>query len=286
MAKTILLPQTTFTAEDVVDLNFYAYDIPDLLINEDKINVVFDDVKYEDLPVTIEQSQEQNDYYYGGDATGDDVDFSVYPFVIQSSSVNDNGGIINTTYIFVQDGNEHTIEIYTGEDEPVVTVQKSGVQVLQLDERLIIFDETTGDVVTFDGENWQSSSDNFGEAVMPSKYAVVGTAIVGKDVVAPGEKTKTVIIPETSFTGVESGSAFRYRINDLLIDEDSITVVFDGVKYENIAREYVDVSNAYGSFDEHHFEIESTKDDRTDDAITDIYVQDGNEHTIEVYIEE
>lgn len=95
-------------------------------------------------------------------------------------------GVLTTlTNIIVQDGNEHTIEIYVEDDAPVVTKKINNTQILQLDERLIIFDETTGDVVTFDGENWQSSSDNFGEAVMPSKYAVVGTAIVGTDVVAP-----------------------------------------------------------------------------------------------------
>lgn len=91
------------------------------------------------------------------------------------------------TNINVQDENEHTIEIYTGEDEPVVPKKYNNTQILQLDERLIIFDESTGDVVTFDGEKWQSSSDNFGEAVMPSKYAVVGTAIVGTDIVGPNE---------------------------------------------------------------------------------------------------
>lgn len=88
------------------------------------------------------------------------------------------------TSIAVQDANEHTIEIYI-EDEPVATVKKPGVQVLQLDERLIIFDETTGDIVTFDGENWLLGNDGFGTGTKQSSYAVVGTAIVGKDVVAP-----------------------------------------------------------------------------------------------------
>lgn len=92
--------------------------------------------------------------------------------------------IINTA-IVVDDGNEHTIEIYTGGDEPVVAKKINNTQILQLDERLIIFDETTGDIVTFDGENWLLGNDGFGKSVMPSKYAVVGTAIVGKDVVAP-----------------------------------------------------------------------------------------------------
>lgn len=91
--------------------------------------------------------------------------------------------ILNTR-IGVADGNEHTIEVYTG-DEPVVPKKYNNTQILQLDERLIIFDESTGDVVTFDGENWLSSSDNFGEAIKPSSYAVVGTAIVGKDIVGP-----------------------------------------------------------------------------------------------------
>lgn len=95
---------------------------------------------------------------------------------------------ILNTLIGVADGDEHTIEIYI-EDEPVVTKKINNTQILQLDERLIIFDETTGDVVTFDGENWQSSSDSFGEAIKPSSYAVVGTAIVGKDIVGPSVGT-------------------------------------------------------------------------------------------------
>lgn len=107
------------------------------------------------------------------------------------------------TNIDVQDGNEHTIEIYV-EDAPVVTKKVNNTQILQLDERLIIFDESTGDVVTFDGENWQSSSDNFGEAVMPSpsKYAVVGTAIVGKDIVGPSHTVGYAIVGTDEVGGI------------------------------------------------------------------------------------
>ncbi len=90
MAKTVLLPQTTFTAEDI-DQGLCQYDIDDLLINADKITVVFDGVKYENLPVTIEQLTERIDYHYGGVGEGG-FDFSVYPFAIQSSDYTQGGG--------------------------------------------------------------------------------------------------------------------------------------------------------------------------------------------------
>lgn len=106
------------------------------------------------------------------------------------------------TIITVQDGNEHTIEIYVEDDTPAVTKKINNTQILQLDERLIIFDETTGDVVTFDGENWLSSSDNFGEAIMPSKYAVVGTAIVGKDIVGPSHTVGYAIVGTDEVGGI------------------------------------------------------------------------------------
>lgn len=201
-----------------------------------------------------------------------------------------------TTSIVVTDGNEHTIEIYTGEDEPVVTVQKPGVQVLQLDERLIIFDETTGDIVTFDGENWLLGNDGFGEGIKQSSYAVVGTAIVGKDVVGPSEPpTKTVLIPQTTFTAedVVGVNFYAYDIPDLLINEDKINVVFDGVKYENLPvtieqsaeqNDYYYGGDATGDdvdFSVYPFVILSSSINKTS-----IFVQDGNEHTIEVYIEE
>ena len=106
------------------------------------------------------------------------------------------------TIITVQDGNEHTIEIYVEDDTPVVTKKINNTQILQLDERLIIFDESTGDIVTFDGENWQLGSDNFGEAVMPSKYAVVGTAIVGKDIVGPSHTVGYAIVGTDEVGGI------------------------------------------------------------------------------------
>lgn len=170
MAKTVLIPQTTFTGTDTGS-GLYRYTIEGLLINVNKITVVFDGVKYENVVVSEQDTPSGKAYKYGAYN-----DQQSYNFGIWSKEP--------LTHVDVMDTNSHTIEVYT-EDTPSVTVQKPGVQVLQLDERLIIFDETTGDIVTFDGENWLLGNDGFGKGVMPSKYAVVGTAIVGKDVVAP-----------------------------------------------------------------------------------------------------
>lgn len=103
------------------------------------------------------------------------------------------------TNFYVQDTNEHTIEIYVGEEE----AKKNNIsKVLQLDERLIIFDESTGDIVTFDGEHWQLGNDKFGKGDLPSKYAVVGTAIVGKDIVGPSHTVGYAIVGTDEVGGI------------------------------------------------------------------------------------
>ena len=175
MAKTVLIPQTTFTGILTPQEDYY-YNLNETKIIEDKITVVFDGVAYN----VQNMSDENGDY--GAPYDDEKFDFSTYPFNLYSGFSSEEESWI--TQVSVQDANEHTIEVYI-EDEPVVTVKKPGVQVLQLDERLIIFDETTGDIVTFDGENWLLGNDGFGTGTKQSSYAVVGKAIVGKDVVAP-----------------------------------------------------------------------------------------------------
>ena len=80
MAKTILLPETTFTGIDHGD--YYLWTIDNLLINAESITVVFDGVKYENLPVRKETEPSFEYFYYG--AGLDPVDFSTYPFGIES----------------------------------------------------------------------------------------------------------------------------------------------------------------------------------------------------------
>lgn len=53
---------------------------------------------------------------------------------------------------------------------------------------------------------------------------------------------KTVLLPQTTFTGIEQGTVYAFTINDLLINAESITVVFDGVKYENLSVHHVTAS--------------------------------------------
>ena len=45
---------------------------------------------------------------------------------------------------------------------------------------------------------------------------------------------KTILLPETTFTGIDQGDYYLWTIDNLLINAESITVVFDGVKYENL----------------------------------------------------
>lgn len=57
---------------------------------------------------------------------------------------------------------------------------------------------------------------------------------------------KTILLPETTFTAEEFTYGFKHEIRDLLINAESITVVFDGVKYENVLRRSNN-GNEYGA---------------------------------------
>jgi len=293
MAKTVLIPQTTFVGEDRGA--GFIYEFHQYKVNVKNIKVVFDNVAYN----VKNDEEEGNDYAaYGApwDETTNKYDFSVYPFSL--------GSLTNPdwqTYIWVQDGNEHTIEVYV-EDEPVVTVQKPGVQVLQLDERLVIFDETTGDIVTFDGENWLLGNDGFGKSVMPSKYAVVGTAIVGKDVVAPGEPTPpqpepedeyTVqLVPSQTFTGIENPIMQNYTAEltyerQMMAAPLTIKVVFDGNSYLDLPRSeggtgiyYYGDTKETPDYTEYPFILNVTA--MEGNQFVSVAVADSNQHTIEV----
>lgn len=81
MAKTVLLQQTTFTG--IEQGSAYAFAINDLLINAESITVVYDGVKYENLPVRQRTATGREFFCYGADL--DLVDFSTYPFGIIST---------------------------------------------------------------------------------------------------------------------------------------------------------------------------------------------------------
>ena len=54
---------------------------------------------------------------------------------------------------------------------------------------------------------------------------------------------KTVLLQQTTFTGSAVGNVYAFDIPNLLINAESITVVFDGVKYENLSVRNVTTSS-------------------------------------------
>jgi len=80
MAKTVLLQQTTFTGSATGSV--YAFAVDNLLINAESITVVYDGVKYENLPVRKRTAAGREFFYYGAEMNP--FDFSTYPFVIVS----------------------------------------------------------------------------------------------------------------------------------------------------------------------------------------------------------
>lgn len=80
---------------------------------------------------------------------------------------------------------------------------------------------------------------------------------------------KTILLPETTFTAEEFDYGFLHEISGLFINAESITVVFDGVKYENVLRRSTQTGNEYGAefseqsfdFNEYPFYILSRKEE-------------------------
>lgn len=58
---------------------------------------------------------------------------------------------------------------------------------------------------------------------------------------------KTILLPETTFTAPSLDGVFTYIVDGLQINAESITVVFDGVKYENVSLRALEEGNEYGA---------------------------------------
>lgn len=107
--KDAIVEENTFTSYSTYAPYQYEFS-PPVTIDEDSIIVVFDGVTYNC------QKMDGDDFdgwsgsvLYGGEPSGDVFDSSEYPFMI----IGDEGNI------WVEDKNEHTVEIYT--EETVVT---------------------------------------------------------------------------------------------------------------------------------------------------------------------
>lgn len=68
--------------------------------------------------------------------------------------------------------------------------------------KIIYFDENTGNYKIFDGERWWLSDDKFGTSTKASGIALVDSAIVDKSVVGEEERPAMQTIWEGTFTGV------------------------------------------------------------------------------------
>ena len=104
--------------------------------------------------------------------------------------------------------------------------------------KIVYFDENTGNYKIFDGERWWLSDDKFGTSTKPSGVALVDSAIVDKSVVGEEEAPAMQTIWEGTFTGeyIEQTQAYNYQTNDLqncelLENISEVVVTFDGVAY-------------------------------------------------------
>lgn len=96
--------------------------------------------------------------------------------------------------------------------------------------KIVYFDENTGNYKIFDGERWWLSDDKFGTSTKPSDVALVDSAIVDTSVVGEEEAPPMQTIWEGTFTGL------KYLTEDiqnssLLRNVKEVTVTFDGVVY-------------------------------------------------------
>lgn len=243
MAKEILIPETSFIGRNEGDC--YQYSIDDIFFSNESVFVKFDGVKYEcdlidgtPVPSYGAPYDEQNDTY----------DFSDYPFAIEieGTSVFEQA----RATIYVQDGNEHTIEVYVGEEGEQILHQHSNVRTQ--DNQIFYFDENTGDFIFFDGDSWGQNNDAWGKGIVPpkSKVAVVGTAIVGTDVVGESssetalvdsaivdtdvvgeeeEPQEVVLIPETTFTIVGGEFGAFYEFDGIVpFKYTQVKIIYDG----------------------------------------------------------
>lgn len=109
--RETLIEEQSLECEKSQLYDYYFFNFLNTEISEDVIKVVFDGITYvcekrdiSEPPVLV--------YEYGAVEDGNEFDFSEYPFCIESN----NEGF---TGLYVADGNEHTIEVYT---ESTVTV--------------------------------------------------------------------------------------------------------------------------------------------------------------------
>ena len=104
--------------------------------------------------------------------------------------------------------------------------------------KIVYFDENTGNYKIFDGERWWLSDDKFGTSTKPSGVALVDSAIVDKSVVGEEERPPMQTIWEGTFNATYSEDVGKnmYTTQDiqngeLLKNCNEVTVTLDGTTY-------------------------------------------------------
>lgn len=165
--------------------------------------------------------------------------------------------------------------------------------------KIVYFDENTGNYKIFDGERWWLSDDKFGTSTKPSDVALVDSAIVDKSVVGEEEAPAMQTIWEGTFTGeeqtqggvtyyfVQYDSTNMQRLAELL-NIDEVTVTFDDVSY-TCQVEVSENSCTFGAdgplFNDYPFMLSAVY--RTTPTIVDFYnvfiaAQTAGPHTLKV----
>lgn len=200
MAKEILIPQTSFTAYSVGQ-RYYLFEFSDVSFKNEKISVIFDGNLYICSRLYLEVDADGYLCAYGAPYNSGipNYDFTEYPFNIEPDGRN------NLVAVAVGDTNQHTIEIYTGNDV-IKTAPCKKANVFTRDTAIFYFNENTGDFLYFDGDRWNKNNDAWGKGIVTPKQrvAVVGTAIVGLDVVGQALVNTALVdsaIVDTDITG-------------------------------------------------------------------------------------
>lgn len=165
--------------------------------------------------------------------------------------------------------------------------------------KIVYFDENTGNYKIFDGERWWLSDDKFGTSTKPSGVALVDSAIVDKSVVGEEERPAMQTIWEGTFTPIEETyegqTYYYYNTNEdfqnveLLVDIPAVAVTFDGVTYNFIVGcdengESVHIGSSDGKDDSIPFLFTYKRGISVFAPTKEIEIdcKDANQHTIEI----
>lgn len=159
--------------------------------------------------------------------------------------------------------------------------------------KIVYFDENTGNYKIFDGERWWLSDDKFGTSTKPSGVALVDSAIVDKSVVGEEERPPMQTIWEGTFTGEEQpldeNTHYYYEAQDiqnagLLMNTNEVTVTFDGVQYTSPVVTILGSGAKFGAssplFEDYPFAFIYGIED--EEEYIDIKIKTAGPHTLKV----